>query len=127
MSFRINATVTLPQFPYKIKEKNPSDSKVYPMPGGGQPMIISSGKQARTIELEAYLYSAGLTNAQLLSTYIVPLRNLVHTLIAVDQTPDAVYDGSYFLDSFDAEPITPLVYKITMKLMMGGTNMVFVY
>jgi len=123
MSFVIGA-VTLPQFPHRIREKNPSETKARALPGDVLPLVISPGKGLRSLELEAYLYSPGLTNAQLLSAYITPLRNLVHKKVTVT-SPDAIYNGDYILDSFDPEPIVPGVFKITIKLIQGSQMQVY--
>jgi len=117
-------TVTLPQYPHKFKEKNPSETKARALPSNVLPLVISPGKGLRTVELEAYLFSPGVTNAVLLSTYIVPLREMAHTVVVVTSV-DAFYDGSYLMDSFDPEPQTPGVVKITIKLSQGSQMQVY--
>jgi hypothetical protein len=117
-------TVLLPQYPHRIKEKNPSETKVRALPSNVLPLVISPGKGIRSLEIEAYLYSPGLTNAQLLTNYIAPLREMSHTVVVVAVT-DAIYDGSYILDSFDPDPMTPGVFKIAIKLIQGSQMLVF--
>lgn len=115
-------TVTLPQYPHVFKEKNPSDAKVRSLPLSLPLAVVMKG--LRALELEVYIYSIGVPNATLLSSYIAPLREMVHTVVAVTSV-DAFFDGSYILDSFDPVPQVPGVVKATIKLTQGSQMMVF--
>jgi hypothetical protein len=111
--------VTLPQYPHKFKEKNPSETKVRPLSYNALPFVMAVGRGLRAVELEVLLFNPGYTNAQLLSTYVIPLRELSHTVVVVSSA-DAFYDGNYLMDSFDPEPQTQGVVKATIKLVQGS-------
>lgn len=115
-------TVTLPQYPHVFKEKNPSETKARSLPSS-LPLVVAL-KGLRALELEVYIYSSGVPNATLLSTYIAPFREMSHTVVAVTSV-DAFFDGSYILDSFDPVPQVPGVIKATIKLTQGSQMLVF--
>lgn len=114
--------VTLPQYPNRFKEKNPSEKKVRAMPNTLPLAVVMRGE--RTLEIEAVLYN-GNTTAQLLSSFVAPLRELSHTVVVITSV-DAFYDGVWLMDSFDPEPPAyPRVVKFGMKLSQQSMAMVF--
>jgi len=115
-------TVTLPQYPHRFKEKNPSEAKVRALTGG-LPLVVAM-QGLRVLELEVNIFSLGVSNATLLSSYITPLRELAHTVVTITSV-DAFFDGNYLLDSFDPEPQVPGVIKAILKLTQGSVMMVF--
>lgn len=117
-------SVVLPQYPHKFQEKNPTDSKARALPGNNYPLIITPGRNPRTVDLEAYLYYPGYSNATILSNYVAPLREMTHTVVLITSA-DAFYDGSYILDYFNPDPQAPGVVKIAIRLMMGGQMQVY--
>jgi len=124
MGFQID-TITLPKYPYKIVETNPTYQDAYMFPGG-LPIIVSSGLQVRTLDAEAILVSAGLTKAQLKTTYIDPLRAKLHSQVAL-LTNEGLYDGNWLFERllYTADPkYGTRAFLLQLKFTQGSTHVV---
>ena len=125
MVFKVD-TIQLPKYPRSIRDTNPADTKPYAFPGS-KPIIISSGLQVRTLDVEGILVEAGKTKAQLKSSYIDPLLAKLHQQVTLT-TNEALYDGSWLFTAFIPEESLPkagtrgFIYK--MQFQQGSSYVV---
>lgn len=122
MSWQID-TITLP-IVSRVTEKWETASKMKDMPGG-LPYIVSVGKR-RTLELEGYIFEVGKTKDYLETTYLIPLRNKVHSIVTVS-APDTRYDGNYILNSVTFEESGKFGISFSFKIQLLGYSTAIVY
>jgi hypothetical protein len=124
MTFKID-TIELPKYPYKIVETNPTYQDAYMYPGN-LPIIVSSGLQVRTLDVEAILTAPGLTKAQLKTTYIDPLRAKLHSQVTLT-TNEGLYDGTWIFERLIYTAETKYgtrAFLLQMKFSKGSTHVV---
>jgi hypothetical protein len=119
MSTFVVGGITLPLIPSRCSESNTASLKTNDLPGT-LPLIVSIGLKPRKITVEGYIYVAGQNKSYLNTNYIVPLRALVRTLVAVT-SPDGIYNGNYVLEDFTPDQTSdyPSAFKYKMTLTQG--------
>ncbi len=125
MSFVIGTT-TLPLLPFSVTEANPSTLKTGDLPNK-LPMIVSIGRATRKVTLEGYIFVTGQSKSQLTTSYLTPLRNQTHTLVAVT-SPDSRYNGNYILEDFTFTETSeyPGAFKYKILLSQGESGYMLV-
>lgn len=116
--------INLPLNPTTIDEQDPAtiQSSNYP---SELPLLISLGKKARVLVLEGWIREHGQTKTYLDTTYVIPLRNLLYTEVAV-AGPRTLYDGNYLLNKLTIreEPGIVAAYRFRIELWMGHIHLV---
>jgi len=112
----IIAGITLPFAPSRVIDRYPAEVKAATFPGD-LPIILSIGDKARVLEIEGIFAEAGQGKAHLETTYIIPFRNRVHTVVAVS-APDTRYDGDWLLESFSYEERSGVVRAFYYKMVL---------
>jgi hypothetical protein len=117
--------VYLPKYPYKFVETNPTYQDAYPFPGD-KPIVVSTGLQLRSLDVEAILVAAGNTKAQLKVLYIDLLKALLHAEVKLETT-EGLYDGTWLFERLldTAEPkYGTRAFLLQMKFTQGSTHVV---
>ncbi len=108
--------ITLPFAPSRVIDKLSAEVKAAPYPAD-LPMILSIGDKARVLEIEGIFAEAGQGKAHLETTYIIPFRGKVHTVVTVS-APDTRYDGDWLLESFSYEERSGVVRAFYYKMVL---------
>lgn len=112
--------ITLPLEPFLIEDDEPAVVEVF-LTDGGEPVIIIPGLDAASLTIQGSIYVSGYTHAQIVSTYLSPLRALRGKEVAV-VSPDGQFDGNWALASFRPRRIAEgslIRYTYSLKLIKG--------
>ncbi len=116
----IIGSVTLPLLPQRVVDSNQASTKEGDNPGT-TPIIIIIGLKPRKITMEGYIYSMNTDKATLKSNYVLPLRQMVKTIIDVT-SPNGEYDGEFFVEDFQCTESSeyPGAYQYRLLLTQGS-------
>jgi len=91
-------SVTLPQPP---KEATRDDqASIQSEAAGSITVVISLGKNPDKLLCEGYIWEEGKTSDQLDTDYLVPLRALEHTEVAITYGTSSRYNGNWIFSRF---------------------------
>lgn len=117
--------IYLPKYPYKFVDSNPTYQEAYLYPGD-KPIVVSSGLQLRTLDVEAILVQTENTKAQLKALYITPLKTMLHAAVGLESNEN-LYDGFWIFERclVTAEPkYGTRAFLLQMKFTQGSTHVV---
>lgn len=115
MSWQID-TITLPVVS-RVIDRWESTYKTQDIPAN-LPYYVVIGKR-RILELEGYIFEPGKTKDYLETTYVIPLRNKVRSIVTVS-APDTRYDGNYILNSVSFEESGRFGISFNFKIQLLG-------
>ena len=94
--------MTLPRIPEEIRYRKQADIKDLRFPSN-RPIIIVYGGKADRLTISGRLNSAGLTNAQIITTYVTPLEALAYTEVTVQYAGRPYHNTDFIFLDFEWE------------------------
>jgi len=131
MSFVItcgSVAVTLPKYPHYINPVAPAAVTSKYHREGGASTIVSRFKTEGKLNIECDLYSAGMSNATLMGSYISPLTGFIGKNVTLT-VPDSQFGGTWLLTGFSYPRVSEgafIRYKAALTFEQATSHVVLI-